>query len=161
MSTPSTSRFERMVDALWTKIAADTTFCAFLSGGELYKFADGELLRKLDYESLRCPFLAMAPAPAGSQWRAVGLRSVGEGEERLALSVEGGTKGQDRRQILELAEAFRDFLSRQIATGFALGIDEPYEIAFEGLEFEPRPSKENVIELWVFRVTCIVKFQLY
>ena len=151
--------FNGVINALWTVLEADETWAGLMTKGTKYKFASGELLRKLEYESAWCPIFAIAPEASGSRIAPARRRRGKDLWEIFSIRVEGATAGQDRAPCLALLAAFHAALSTEMESGstlIALGVDE---IEFDGLAFDPTPNANMVIETWKFSLTAGVKFR--
>jgi hypothetical protein len=149
-------------NALWTRLQSDPDMSARLAKGTLFPFAGEGVLRKMEIVPAICPVLAMAPAPAGHHWPpAKRTRGPAAGlERRTAFLVEMATAGADSRQIVDLAEAFEDFVSRQFAAdNFGLGATWA-EAEYSDPSYAPKLALTKHIELWQCTATMTCRFRI-
>lgn len=102
----------------------------------------------------------MAPAASGHAWPPA-RRKRGPGLIRVTpFLVEMATKGEDSRDIVDLAEAFEAFMARQFALdnfGLHSTLDEA---EFTNQAYVPKLALKKEIELWQFSMTMTCKFRI-
>ena len=113
-----------VLNAIWSRLQADSAMSALLKGGTLFRFNGQGVLTRLEILPAVCPVFAMAPAAGLHHWppakRKRGPAAVLE--RRTAFLIEMATAGEDSRDIVDLAEGFEDFMTRQFeADNFGLG----------------------------------------
>ena len=154
------SRAQDTLDALWTVLEGNAIWAGLMAGGTKYKFAEHDLLRKLDYELAWCPIFVLAPEAQGSQWPPA-RRDRGDGlAEIFAVRMEGATAGQVLAPCLALAEAARNAFAAALDARGALTALLVDEIDYAGLAYELTPNKNSVVETWKFQVTLNVRFRV-
>ena len=149
-----------VLNAIWNRLQADAAMSALLKGGTLFQFNGQGVLTRLEIMPAICPIFAMAPAPAGHHW-APAKRRRGPGlERRTAFLIEMATAGDDSRNIVNLAEAFEDFMARQFEKdNFGLGAMLA-EAEYSNQSYVAKLGLDKHIELWQFTTTITCKFRI-
>jgi hypothetical protein len=147
-------------NAIWNRLDADADMSARLAKGTKFPFTGERVLAKFEIMPAICPVFAMSPAPGGHHWPPA-KRKRGPGLMRVtAFMVEMATSGEDSRDIVDLAEAFEDFMNRQFeADGFGLGAAFA-EAEYGNQAYVPKIALTKHIELWQFTMTMTCKFRI-
>ncbi len=150
-----------VLNALWSRLQADAAMSALLKGGTLFRFNGQGVLTRMAIMPATCPVFAMAPAPGFSHHWPPAKRRRGPGlERRTAFLIEMATAGDDSRNIVNLAEAFEDFMSRQFqADNFGLGSTFA-EAEYSNQSYAAKLALDKHIELWQFTGTMTCKFRI-
>jgi hypothetical protein len=149
-----------VLNVLWSRLQADSAMSALLKGGSLFRFNGQGVLTRLEIMPAICPVFALAPAPAGHHWPPAKRRRGPELERRTAFLIEMATAGEDSRDIVNLAEAFEDFMRRQFdADNFGMGAVFA-EAEYANQSYVPKLGLEKNIKLWQFTMTMNCKFRI-
>ena len=151
-----------ILNAIWGRLQADAAMSALLKGGTLFRFNGQGILTRLKIMPAVCPIFAMAPAAGQHHWPpAKRKRGPAAGlMRRTAFMLEMATAGDDSRNILNLAEGFEDFMSRQFETdNFGLGAIFA-EAEYSNQSYAPKVGLQKHIELWEFTATMVCQFRL-
>ncbi len=151
-----------VLNAVWSRLQADSAMSALLSGGTLFRFNGQGVLTRLEIMPVVCPIFAMAPAAGLHHWPPAKLkRGPAAGlERRTAFFIEMATAGEDSRLIVDLAEGFEDFMSRQFQVdNFGLGAIFA-EAEYSNPSYAPKLGLQKHIEFWQFTGTMICKFRI-
>jgi hypothetical protein len=151
-----------VLNAIWSRLQADSAMSALLQGGTMFRFNGQGVLTRLEIMPAICPVFAMAPAAGGHHWPPAKRRRgpAATLERRTAFVVEMATAGEDSRNIVNLAEGFEDFMTRQFqADGFGLG-STLAEAEYSNESYVPKTALTKHIELWQFTATMVCKFRI-
>lgn len=147
------------IDAMWTKFEADSALSTLLAKGTTYKYEAGKLIKVLDLKPANCPALALYPATDAGVW-APAFNARQPLADQLGVVIEGATAGHDFRQITALAGHVRRVLAANIRAGLGLVHLGPEQIDYQGLTWIPRPSENDLIEMWLFQVTAVCTYRI-
>jgi hypothetical protein len=152
-----------VLNALWSRLQADSAMSALLKGGTLFRFNGQGVLTRMAIMPAICPVLALAPAAGfAHHWPPAKRRRgpAAELERRTAFVIEMATAGDDSRNIVNLAEAFEDFMSRQFeADNFGLGSTFA-DAEYSNQSYAAKLALDKHIELWQFTATMACKFRI-
>jgi hypothetical protein len=147
-------------NAIWTALKSDPDMSARMAKGTMYPFTGEGVLKQMEVTPAICPVFALAPAPGGHHWPPA-KRKRGPGLVRVTtFTIEMATAGEDSRDIVDLAEAFEDFMARQFAAdGFGLGATFA-EAEYSNQSYKPVLALTKHIELWQFTMTMTCRFRI-
>jgi hypothetical protein len=152
-----------VLNAVWSRLQADSAMSALLKGGTLFRFNGQGVLTRFEVTPAACPVFAMAPAAGPLHHWPPAKRRRGPAaglERRTAFLIEMATAGEDSRNIVDLAEGFEDFMSRQFqADNFGLGSTFA-EAEYSNPSYTPKIALQKHIELWQFTATMVCKFRI-
>jgi len=151
-----------VLNAVWNRLRADAVMSEALKGGTLFPFNAQGILTRMEVMPAMCPIFGMAAAQGGHHWPpSKRVRGPMPGiERRTSFLIEMATAGEDQRKILDLSEAFQDFMHRQFEKdNFGLGATWS-EAEYANMSYSPWLSLKKHIEFWQFTGTMICKFRI-
>lgn len=151
-----------VLNAVWSRLQADSAMSALLKGGTLFRFNGQGVLTRREILPAVCPVFAMGPAEDLHYWPPAKCKRGPAAvlERRTAFLIEMATAGEDSRRIVDLAEGFEDFMNRQFrADNFGLGATFA-EAEYSNPSYAPKLALQKHIELWQFTATMVCKFRI-
>ena len=142
-------------DRTWEALRSDVDWRALTAGGTEFRFADDELMKRLEIKPAMCPVTAIGPSGATLPAVETDLKD----DEDCRLIVQLVHRGPDAGDCETLLLAFRQALTNHWPTLKTLRSSRLVRVRFEDIRYTMYPDERAMPQMWSVEFTLAFLFE--